>query len=185
MDAVTAAFSAIPRVGFLPQQYQRRADYDGPLPIGYGATNSQPRTVAAMLRLLDVPRGSRVLDVGAGSGWTTGLLAQLTGPTGTVIGVEIEPALVRQGNENLAGTTQPWASIHLAREGVLGDPEHAPYDRILVSADASNLPADLVEQLADGGVMAIPVDGTMLRVVRADGQTTVSRHGPYRFVSLR
>ena len=77
MDRVAAAFDAVPRVDFLPRRERRRAAYDGPLAIGHGQTNSQPRTVDDMLRLLDVQPGQRVLDVGAGSGWSTALLAQL------------------------------------------------------------------------------------------------------------
>src|SRR5204863_3431479 len=83
-DAVADAFAATPRTGFLPRRARRRASYDGPIQIGHAQTNSQPRTVAAMLRLLEVRPGDRVLDVGAGSGWTTALLAHLTGPTGEV-----------------------------------------------------------------------------------------------------
>jgi protein-L-isoaspartate(D-aspartate) O-methyltransferase len=78
-----------PRERFLPASEVRRAAYDGPLDIGHGQTNSQPRTVRAMLELLDVQPGQRVLDVGAGSGWTTALLAHLTGPAGEVLGVEL------------------------------------------------------------------------------------------------
>ena len=78
-DRVAEAFAAVPREWFLPAAQRRRASYDGPIDIGHGQTNSQPRTVANMLRLLDVRAGDRVLDVGSGSGWTTGLLAHLTG----------------------------------------------------------------------------------------------------------
>src|SRR5699024_7069284 len=74
-DAVARAFAAVPRESFLPPAQRRRADHDGPIDIGHGQTNSQPLTVAAMLRLLDVRPRQRVLDVGAGSGWTTALLA--------------------------------------------------------------------------------------------------------------
>ena len=183
MDAVTAAFEAWPREGFLPRGQRRRAAYDGPLEIGGGQTNSQPRTVAAMLRLLDVRAGQRVLDVGAGSGWTTALLAHLTGPTGVVAGVELEPELVTFGGANLAATGQPWASIRAASPGVLGLPDEAPWDRILVSAEPRSLPDDLVDQLADDGVMVIPVAGTMLRVTNPG--RVVTRHGGYRFVPLR
>ena len=73
-DPVEAAFAAAPREGFLPRSRRGRASYDGPLDIGHGQTNSQPRTVAAMLRLLEVRPGDRVLDVGSGSGWSTALL---------------------------------------------------------------------------------------------------------------
>jgi protein-L-isoaspartate(D-aspartate) O-methyltransferase len=136
-----------------------------------------------MLRLLDVRPGQRVLDVGAGSGWTTALLAHLVGPTGSVLGVELEPELVAFGGRNLAGTDRPWASIRLASPGVLGDPDRAPYDRILVSAEPHDLPEELVDQLADDGVLVIPVAGTMLRV--ANPGAVVTEHGHYRFVPLR
>ena len=185
MDAVRAAFETFPRTGFLPRSERRLAGYDGPLTIGHGQTNSQPRTVASMLRLLEVEAGHQVLDVGSGSGWTTALLAHLTGPSGRVRGVEIEPALVDFGRANLAATNQPWASIDPAIPGVLGLPDHAPYDRILVSAEPRDLPDELVDQLVDGGRMVIPVSGTMLVAVRRGDDVEVSRHGGYRFVPLR
>lgn len=183
MDAVSDAFAAHPREGFLPAGARGRAGFDGPIEIGHGQTNSQPRTVAAMLRLLDVGPGHRVLDVGAGSGWTTALLAHLTGPTGSVVGVELEPTLVATGSAHLAATGQTWARIEAAEPGVLGRPERAPYDRILVSAEPRTLPRSLVDQLADDGVMVIPVAGTMLRVTQPGA--VVTRHGAYRFVPLR
>ncbi len=183
MDSVTAAFQAVPRSGFLPERHRRHAGHDRPLDIGHGQTNSQPRTVEDMLRLLDVRPGQRVLDVGAGSGWTTALLAHLVGPTGVVHGVELEPALVSFGAANLAAVGRPWARIRLATPEVLGDPDGAPYDRILVSAMPDSLPSSLVDQLAEDGVLVIPVAGTMLRV--SNPGAVVTEHGRYRFVPLR
>lgn len=184
-SVLRAAFETISREGFLPEDERRRAGHDGPIPIGEGQTNSQPRTVADMLRLLEVAPGQRVLDVGSGSGWTAALLAHLTGPQGEVIGVELQPSLVVFGAANLAATGQPWARIVQATRGVLGVPDHAPYDRILVSAEPATLPEQLVEQLADGGRLVIPVRGTMTLVVREGEATRQSRHGSYRFVPLR
>ena len=184
-DSVAEAFTATPRAGFLPRLARLRAAYDGPIQIGRGQTNSQPRTVAAMLRLLEVRAGDRVLDVGAGSGWTTALLAHLTGPMGEVVGVELEPTLVEFGRANLDRTDRPWARIEQALDGVLGWPDGAPYDRVLVSAEPHTLPLELVDQLAVGGRMAIPVDGTMLLVERGERGTEISEHGGYRFVPLR
>ena len=183
--SVTEAMRAVPRAHFLPRAQRRSADLDQALEVGHGQTCSQPSTVADMLRLLDVRPGMRVLDVGSGTGWTTALLGHLVGPDGEVIGCEIVPALVERGAENLAGENMPWARIEAAKPGTLGRPEDAPFDRILVSAMSDGLPAELVEQVGPGGILVIPVAGSMTRVtVDADGTPEVTRHGVYRFVPL-
>lgn len=190
---VKAAFAAVPRPGFLPDARRDEAGHDLPLPIGHGQTNSQPTTVSNMLVLLDVPPGAHVLDVGSGSGWTTALLAHLAGPAGTVLGLEIVPELRDMGAGNLALATDATpqaddfapADIRLADPDVLGSPADGPFDRILVSAEPHTLPPQLVEQLAPGGVMVIPVAGVMLRVARDEtGDVRTTRHGYYRFVPL-
>jgi protein-L-isoaspartate(D-aspartate) O-methyltransferase len=183
---IQAAFEAVRREDFLPEDQVANAALDRALPIGYHQTNSQPRTVLNMLLLLGVEEGQRVLDVGCGSGWTTGLLGHLAGPSGRVMGVELVPELVAWSQENLAGYLMPWASIHQAREGELGLPEEAPFDRILVSAEATELPKTLVDQLAYGGLMVVPVAGRMLSVERRSATEVVQhRHGHYSFVPLR
>jgi protein-L-isoaspartate(D-aspartate) O-methyltransferase len=184
-DSVSAAFDATPRSWFLPRRSRGRAAYDGPIEIGRGQTNSQPRTVDAMLRLLEVRRGDRVLDVGSGSGWTTALLAHLTGPTGEVVGVELEPTLVEFGCANLARVARPWSRIEQALPDVLGWPPGAPYDKVLVSAEPRTLPQELVDQVGVGGRMVIPVKGTMRVADRTETGVEVSEHGSYRFVPLR
>lgn len=183
---VSAAFAAVPREGFLTDTERRYADRDHPLPIGHGQTNSQPTTVRNMLTLLGVQPGDRVLDVGSGSGWTTALLGHLTGPEGRVYGVELVPDLAEWGSRNLATQGMPWTSIQPADGGVLGLPDHAPFDRILVSAEARRLPQPLVDQLGRGGRMVIPVFGRLSVVDRdGDGNVDVRRVGHYAFVPLR
>ena len=185
---VDKAFAAIDRADFLRPHDRADAGYDGPISIGHGQTNSQPRTVYAMLDLLDVRPGQKVLDVGSGSGWTTALLALVVGRFGKVLGVELEPDLAAWGAENLARQDLPWASIRAADPDVLGIPAEAPFDRILVSAAARSLPAKLVEQLTDDGVMVVPVNATMTRVLRTGSDPAdvdITSHGAYSFVPLR
>ena len=185
MATVAQAMSVIRRPDFLPPDQRPLAGRDRPLPIGRGQTNSQPRTVAAMLELLQVRPGDRVLDLGSGSGWTTALLGCLVGPEGSVTGVELEESLAAWGAQNVAAYRMPWVRIHTAQEG-LGWPADAPYDRILVSASARQVPAELLNQLAPAGRMVIPVQGVML-VVTPDGEGgwMATAHGAYRFVQLR
>jgi protein-L-isoaspartate(D-aspartate) O-methyltransferase len=179
-DAVEAAMAATPRANHLPIGQQQYAGLDRALPIGYGQTNSQPTTVRAMLRALRVGPGMRVLDVGSGSGWTTVLLARLVGETGTVVGVERIAELVTDGGRAVAAAGLPWASVRLAGP-VLGAPEAAPFDRILVSAQGNEVPGPLVDQLAEDGLMVVPVDGLLLRV---DARGREENLGRYVFVPL-
>jgi protein-L-isoaspartate(D-aspartate) O-methyltransferase len=182
------AFAVVARSDFLRPEDRRFADTDAPLGIGWGQTNSQPRTVLAMLELLDVQPGHRVLDVGSGSGWSTALLAHLVGPGGVVVGVELEPHLVEFGAANLAKHDYRWAAIRQSRPDILGAPAEAPFDRILVSAEAQTVPASLVAQLAVGGILVIPVTSRMTRVVRngrAPDDISLTTHGRYSFVPLR
>ncbi|GAB3817455.1 fibrillarin-like rRNA methylase [Tessaracoccus terricola] len=183
-ERIAAAFAAAPRPSFLPEHLRADWRLDQPLPLVQGQTNSQPSTVFAMLELLDVEPGMKVLDVGSGSGWTTALLAELVGPQGRVIGVERVPALVEHGRAALGSGDWPQAEIRAAEQGRLGVPAEAPFDRILVSAMAGALPASLVEQLADGGVMVVPVDGRMTRVTRRGPGSEATEHGFYVFVPL-
>lgn len=184
-DDVAAAFRAVPRRAFLPRLQRAFAPQDRPLEIGHGQTCSQPSTVANMLRLLAVPPGARVLDVGAGSGWTTALLARLVGPDGEVLGVERRADIAAWGAANVTRAGMPWAREVRSRSGVLGWPREGGWDRILVSAAADTLPGTLVDQLARRGRMVVPVRHVMVLVVRdADGTVHLTEHGTYTFVPL-
>jgi protein-L-isoaspartate(D-aspartate) O-methyltransferase len=184
-DDIERAMRAVPRRDFLPRSQRPFANQDRPLPIGRGQTSSQPTTVAAMLRLLRVPIGARVLDVGAGSGWSTALLAYLTGPQGSVLGVERDSRLAEWGAANVERTGMPWARVVPTTPGVLGQPRANGWDRILVSASAPALPRALVEQVGYGGRMVIPIRTSLLLIERLpDGRTRATEHGGYRFVPL-
>ena len=169
-----------PRAHFLPRSVRRCAGQDRALQIGHGSTCSQPSTLVAMLRLLDVRSGDRVLDVGSGSGWSTAILARLVGPEGRVLGVELEEELVERSSAALE--RMPTAHVRVANPGSLGSPEDGPFDRILVSAGTDRVPQELVEQLTEDGAMVLPLSGRLVRVTR-DGRETAPGH--YQFVPLR
>ena len=183
---VNKAMQVVQREGFLPPELRSQAYLDQPIELTAGQTCSQPTTVRAMLALLDAEPGDAVLDVGSGSGWTTALLAHLVGATGSVHGVELREDLATWGAQNVAATGMGWAQVHQAEPDVLGWPATAPYQRILVSAEAQEVPTALTEQLGDGGRLVLPVRGTMTVVESHDGLAqVVHTAGAYRFVPLR
>lgn len=162
-DLVIDAFSEIGRVEFVPAELEFVADSDVALPIGYGQTVSQPTTVAIMLELLAAERGQKVLDVGSGSGWTTALLSYIVGSEGKVIAIERIEELCEMGEKNVdkfGYVKKGIAQFHKV-DGNNGFPEEAPYDRILVSAMAPEVPEELKKQLKVGGKMVIPTKNSL------------------------
>lgn len=181
-EIVREAMGAQDRRRFLPPEVVADHLRDEPLPIGFGQTNSQPSTVARMLVLLEPFPGMRALDVGSGSGWTSAILGELGGPGSAVFAVDLVPDLVDRAR---TAVTQPWVRVHHADPAVLGLPSEGPYDRILVSAMAAELPSQLVDQLAPGGIMVAPWADAMHCIRRTESGLQVSDHGGYRFVPLR
>ena len=163
-----SAFRIIDRADFVTEDHKVEAYEDYPLLIGFGQTISQPTTVAFMLELLDLEKGDKALDVGSGSGWTTALIAEIVKPQGKVWGVEIIPELVEFGRKNLAKHKLPNAEIIQAGKQ-MGLSEHAPYDKILVSAEAEDLPDELISQLKEGGIMVIPIKNTLYKLEKLAG----------------
>jgi protein-L-isoaspartate(D-aspartate) O-methyltransferase len=183
-DSIINAFRIVDRKDFILKEYEKEAYGDYPLPIGFGQTISQPTTVAFMLELLQPKKGDKIIDVGSGSGWTTALLAQITGKKGKVFGLEKIPELVLLGKDNLAKYDFPNAEIRQAGEE-LGLKEEAPFDKILVSAFARTVPEELVKQLKTGGVMVIPVNNDVLRIEKiSNKENRIQRFEGFVFVPL-
>lgn len=182
--AVLRAFDLTPRHQFVPTGVRHRAYEDAPLQIGSGQTISQPSIHARYLEILALQGRERVLEVGTGSGYQTVLLSHLVAQIFTI---ERIPALFTAAREaiNKAGATN--VSMLLG-DGTVGWREYAPYDAILVSAGGPSIPPALVEQLAEGGRMLIPVGGmeeqTLKLVTRRDGVIETTDIAPVRFVPL-
>lgn len=181
---IIEAFLAIDRKDFVPSNLEKCSYEDNALSIGFGQTISQPYTVAFMLELLGVRRGDWVLDVGSGSGYATALLAAIAGPQGYVYGVEIIPELVALGQKNLAKYSVKHADIRLSGN-TLGLPAEVPFDRILVSASARELPKALIDQLKTGGIMVASIHNEIWKIEKSpDGKLIIEKHPGFAFVSL-
>ena len=182
-SAVLAAMRSVARERFLPPHLEEFAYQDSPLPIEQGQTISQPFIVALMTHLLQVNPGDRVLEIGTGSGYQAAVLSQLGAEVFTI---EIIPPLADRAREALAGLGYRNVQVRTGN-GYLGWPEHAPYDRIIVTAAPDEVPAALVEQLKVGGLMAIPVGRFIqeLRILRrTPGGTELLSTLPVRFVPM-
>lgn len=148
-----AAFESVPRHLFVPEEYRQRSYADGPLPIGHEQTISQPYIVALMTHLLELTGRERVLEVGTGSGYQAAILSRLAAEVHTV---EIVPELFAQAERTLSELGCANVHSHLA-DGSLGWTAAAPYDGILVTAAAPSAPRALLDQLAEGGRLVLPV----------------------------
>jgi protein-L-isoaspartate(D-aspartate) O-methyltransferase len=181
---VLAAMESVPRHEFLGPEFQKEAYEDRPLPIGYGQTVSQPYIVAAMLEALELQPSDCVLEIGTGSGYQTALLAELTGK---VYSIERHAPLAERASQTLERLRYTSVRV-LVGDGSEGLPSAAPFDAILVSAAAPKLPPPLLEQLAEGGRMIVPVGfaaGQELELVRKQhGQPCITRLDACRFVPL-
>ena len=167
-EAVLAAFEAVPREKFVPAEHYEEAYADHPLPIGHGQTISQPYVVALMIQELYPQAHHRVLDVGAGSGYQTALLARLVQH---VYAIERIEALTRRAEAVLAELNITNATF-CTGDGTLGWPEHAPFDGIICGAAAPDVPPCWADQLAEGGRIVLPVGGTCIQTL-----LVVERHG--------
>ena len=163
--AVKRAFEAVDRKDFVEDDYKVEAYEDYPLPTKEGQTISQPTTVAFMLELLDPQEGDTVLDIGSGSGWVTALLGHMVGDDGKVIGLEIKPSLIAEGQKNIRKYSDLPIEIRQAQKET-GLYKEGPYNRIISGATfptKEDLPVELLFQLSNGGVMVIPVGESLFK----------------------
>jgi protein-L-isoaspartate(D-aspartate) O-methyltransferase len=178
------SFHKIDRADFVLPEYRDMAYEDHPLPLGFGQSISQPFTVAFMLELLQPRKNNVVLDIGTGAGWTAALLADIVGPRGRVYTVEIIPELLDFSQSNLAKYGFKNISARQAA-GRLGLPEFSPFEKILVSAEAQELPATLVDQLAVGGCLVMPIQGAVVKVDKVkDTALEIQAFPGFAFVPL-
>ena len=186
-ERVLAAMGKVPRHEFVSEGHRAEAYDDHALPIGKGQTISQPYIVAFMTEAIDPRRGQRVLEVGTGSGYQAAILAELVGEVYTV---ELLPELAESAKKRLERLG--YRNVHVkAGDGYLGWPDKGPFDAVVVTCGAREVPRPLFEQLKEGGKMVIPVGeaGRMqtLRIITkgSDGKREVRDLLPVRFVPLR
>jgi protein-L-isoaspartate(D-aspartate) O-methyltransferase len=181
---VLDAMRRVPRDRFVPEPLRGQAYEDHPLPIGEDQTISQPYIVGVMLESLQLAPSDKVLEIGAGSGYTTALLAELTTQ---VFSIERHAVLADRARDLLS--TLGYTNVRIfTGDGTLGLPSIAPFDAVLVSAAASSLPSKLLAQLCEGGRMIIPVgtgDSQQLQFIRTiNGRAVISLRELVRFVPL-
>ena len=181
---VLAAMREVPRHLFVPPSQSAHAYDDGPLPIGGNQTISQPYIVALMTELADIAPREKVLEIGTGSGYQSAVLSKLAGE---VYSIEIVPELARQSAERLKKLGYGNVTVREG-DGYRGWPEHAPFDAIIVTAAPDRIPQPLLDQLAPGGRMVIPVGSFFqeLKVLSKEknGKITEKDIIPVRFVPM-
>lgn len=179
------AFEKVPREKFVPNYLKERAYEDGPLPIGFGATISQPYTVAFMTQLLKPREEDIVLEIGTGSGYQAAILSSLVKK---VYSLEVIKELFDKAKENLREVGITNVEV-INKNGYGGLSEFAPYDKIIVTAGAPKVPELLKDQLKDGGILVMPVgDGesqTMIKIIKEGGEFKEEKHGDFVFIPLK
>lgn len=181
---VLNAFAKVKRENFISKELKTRAYADIPLPIGHGATISQPYTIAMMLDLLDLKKSQKVLELGSGCGYVLALISKIIGAKGKVYGVEIIPKLVERSKQN----TKEYRNIQIVSgDGRKGLEKAAPFDRILISAACEKIPKEVLSQLKDKGSIVAPIgprfSQSLVVIQRNKGEFKIKKQlSGFRFV---
>ena len=185
-QTILDAMKKVNRHEYVQENFERLAYSDRPVPIGFGQTISQPYIVAFMSHKLNVASHHKVLEIGTGSGYQAAVLAELSDHVYTI---EIIPELAKRAEKVLKKNDYDNITIRIG-DGYKGWPEHAPFDRIMVTAAPKEIPEKLVEQLAPGGIMVLPVGETVMMqylwliTKDNDGQIEKEKILPVRFVPM-
>lgn len=174
------AFSKVPRHLFVPKEFEHKAYLDLSLPIGKGQTISAPSTMAFMLQNINIIQTDKVLEIGTGSGFQTALLTKLGKE---IFSIERNLELVKEVEKKLVAANCGVAHLR-AGDGMLGWSEHAPYDAIIVSAGASEIPNALIDQLKIGGRIVIPLKGKINLIIKSSHGVRIRELADCNFVPL-
>jgi protein-L-isoaspartate(D-aspartate) O-methyltransferase len=178
---IFAAFEKVPRENFILQKYKADAYLDEPLPIGYGQTISQPTTVAIMTQALEPDSGQKILEIGTGSGYQAAILSELTGPKGKVYTLERIKDLALFAKKNLKDYKNV---LPIHADGTKGYAKAALYDRIIVTAAASELPMTIFKQLKEKGILVIPIEDHLFKITKQKSKPVMEDLGLFAFVPL-
>jgi len=175
-DIVKKAFLTIPRENFVPEYLKLQAYVDRPLEIGKGQTISAPHMIAIMCEALDIQKGQKILEIGAGSGYHAAIVSQLLGEKGHIYTIERFEDLAKTAEQNLKNTDITNVTI-VVGDGSEGLKKYEPYDRIYVTCAAPSIPNPLVDQLKDHGELLIPVGSTYceLQLIEKKGKEIQSK----------
>jgi protein-L-isoaspartate(D-aspartate) O-methyltransferase len=177
---VIDAFLKTPRHKFLDEAMLKMAYADDALPIGYGQTISKPSTVAFMTKALEVEPEHTVLEIGTGSGFQAAILSKLCK---TIYSVERVPELHRRTYQIIKRI--PLRNVKMKLQPyILGWPEFGPFDRIIATAEGKTVPQELIDQLADGGLMLVPADGKLVKVTKDGEQVNIEPLADCSFVDF-
>ena len=185
-DEVKKAFLEVPREEFVPEAMRDYAYVDTPLEIGNGQTISAPHMVAIMCEALDIKKGQKILEIGAGSGYHAAIVSRLVGEEGYVYTVERFSSLAEKAQENLDSVGVKNVTVEVG-DGSEGFSEHAPYERIYVACAAPKTPRPLVDQLNDPGKLMVPVGRLMCKLIlieKKEGRLIKKDLGGCAFVPL-